>query len=68
MNDQALTFSELKKNLKKDFTTLPDFKIALLGDSPTQLLNQAIRGYAFSMGWEGRLLEWHALECNQPKL
>lgn len=57
MNDQALTFSELKKNLKKDFTTLPDFKIALLGDSPTQLLNQAIRGYAFSMGWNAKIWE-----------
>lgn len=54
---QALTFNELKKNLKKDFSKLPVVKIALLGDSPTQLMNQAIRGYAFSLGWNAEIWE-----------
>jgi FkbH-like protein len=47
-------FTSLKKNLKKDFTTLKKTKIALLGDTSTQLLNQAIRG----MGYE------HDLDLN----
>ncbi len=46
-----MTFSELKKNLKKDFTGLPKLKVAVLGDSATQLLVQAIRG----AGYEERL-------------
>ena len=37
------TFSELKKNLKKDFTGLVPVKVALLGDSAIQLLAQALR-------------------------
>jgi len=41
------TFSQLKKNLKKDFTGLTKIKIALLGDSATQFLSQAIRGAGF---------------------
>lgn len=55
--NQVLTFNELKKNLKKDFSKLPVVKIALLGDSPTQLLNQAIKGYAFSLGWNAQIWE-----------
>ncbi len=55
--NQALTFNELKKNLKKDFSKLPVVKIALLGDSPTQLMNQAIRGYAFFLGLNAEIWE-----------
>jgi FkbH-like protein len=39
------TFSQLKKNLKGDLTNLKKVKIALLGDTATQFLVQAIRGW-----------------------
>lgn len=42
-----MTFNELKKNIKKDFTGLKQLKIALLGDCSTQLLAQAIRGSGY---------------------
>lgn len=45
-------FIELKKNLKKDFSGLKKVKIALLGDSATQFLTQAIRGYGYELGFD----------------
>jgi len=42
-----MLFNELKKNIKKDFSGLKQFKLALLGDSSTQLLAQAIRGSGY---------------------
>jgi FkbH-like protein len=42
-----LEFTALKKNLKKDFTGFKVIKIAILGDSATQLLVQAIKGYGY---------------------
>ncbi len=44
-------FSQLKKNLKKDFSQLKKIKIAVLGDSATQFLIQALRGVGFEYGW-----------------
>jgi FkbH-like protein len=44
------TFSQLKKNLKKDFSALRTIKVALLGDTATQFLCQAIRGEGFDCG------------------
>ena len=43
-----MTFNELKKNIKKDFSGLKQLKLALLGDSSTQLLAQAIRGSGYN--------------------
>ena len=43
-------FVQLKKNLKKDFSGLKKVKVALLGDSATQFLTEAIRGYGFDCG------------------
>ncbi|MGF7078344.1 HAD-IIIC family phosphatase [Mucilaginibacter sp. UYCu711] len=37
-------FAQLKRNLKQDISSFLTLKVALLGDSATQLLNQAIRG------------------------
>ena len=37
----------LKKNLKKDFTSLKSIRFALLGDSATQLMAQALKGYGY---------------------
>ena len=44
------TFSELKKNLKKDFSSYKKIKVALLGDTATQFLKQALRGTGFEQG------------------
>lgn len=46
-----MTFNELKKNIKKDFTGFKQIRLALLGDSSTQLLAQSIRG----LGYEKKL-------------
>lgn len=58
-------FSELKKNLKNDFSPLRSVKIALLGDTSTQLLTQALRGTGFDMGFD--FLIWEA-DFNQVEL
>lgn len=51
------SFSQLKKNLKGDFSQLKSLKIALLGDSATQFLNQAIRGAGFDSSLDLQLWE-----------
>lgn len=51
------TFAELKKNLKKDFSGLSSVKVALLGDSATQLLSQAIRGFGYTVGFDLKIWE-----------
>jgi FkbH-like protein len=38
------TLKELKKNLKKDKSSFPVIKVALLGDNPTQFLSIALKG------------------------
>jgi len=50
-------FSELKKNLKNDFTSLIPVKVALLGDTPTQLLAIALRGTGYNMGLDLQIWE-----------
>lgn len=52
-----MTFSELKKNLKKDFSKLPVAKVAILGDTPTQLLLQALKAYGYEAGLNFEILE-----------
>ena len=39
------SFNSLKKNLKKDTSAFKKIKVALLGDSSTQLLNQCLKAY-----------------------
>ncbi|HOZ79257.1 MAG TPA: HAD-IIIC family phosphatase [Ferruginibacter sp.] len=51
------TFAALKKNLKKDYTGLVPLKLALLGDSATQLLSQALRGAAYDEGFDLQIWE-----------
>ncbi len=51
------TFSELKKNLKKDTSALKPIRAALLGDSSTQFLNIALRGDAMDRGFDLQLWE-----------
>ena len=45
-----MVFSQLKKNLKKDFSSFPILKVALLADSASQFFNQALRGYGYTQG------------------
>ncbi len=52
-----LSFSDLKKNLKKDFNKLNLIKIAVLADSSSQLYVQALRGFAYSEGFNFEVLE-----------
>jgi len=42
-----MQFKELKKNLNKDFSPLPKRRLAILGDSATQFLTKAIKGYGY---------------------
>ncbi len=58
-------FSQLKKNLKNDFSNLKAVKVAILGDSATQFLNQAIRGLGYDRGFD--LQVWEA-DFNQIEL
>jgi hypothetical protein len=58
-------FSKLKKNLKNDFSHLKSTKIALLGDTATQFLNQAIRGTGFDHNLDLQI--WEA-DFNQIEL
>ena len=44
------TFQGLNKNLSKDFSLLMKIKIAVLGDSATQLYVKALKGYGFEVG------------------
>jgi FkbH-like protein len=46
------SFSQLKKNLKNDFSHLKKIKIAVLGDTATQFLVQALRGTAYDKGFD----------------
>jgi len=45
-----MDFLQLKKNLKRDLSHLKLIKVAILGDTATQLLTQAIKGYGFEAG------------------
>ena len=52
-----LTFAELKKNLKKDFSSLKKVKVAILADSATQLYAQALKGQGYSKGINYEIFE-----------
>ncbi len=53
MND----FFKLKSNLKKEYSGLKLIKVALLGDTATQFLNQALRGTGYDYGFNLQLFE-----------
>ena len=52
-----LSFAHLKKNLKKNFSNLKELKIAVLGDTATQFLIQALRGVGFEKGFDLKIWE-----------
>lgn len=62
MGEIVLSLRELKKNLTKDATGLPRLKVALVGDTATQLLATAIRGTGYERGFD---LEFFEAEFNQ---
>lgn len=45
-----ISFNDLKKSLKKDFSGLEVRRLALLGDSATQLIALALKGYGYELG------------------
>lgn len=47
-----MNFNQLRKNLSKNYANFQKVKIAILGDSSTQLLVQAIKGYAYEEKFE----------------
>ena len=51
------SFIELKRNLRGDLSNIPSFKIALVGDTATQLLCTAIRGMGVERGYNINLYE-----------
>ena len=51
------TFNELKKVLKRDNSALPTARVALVGDTATQLLATALRGTAVQRGFQLELFE-----------
>lgn len=51
------TFLELKRNLKKDFSQLEPVRVALLGDTATPFLVQALRGTGFDRGFNLQIWE-----------
>lgn len=52
------SFTQLKKNLKKDFSALKKLRVALLGDTATQFLNQALKASGFDKNVD--LIVWEA--------
>ena len=57
-----VSYNDLKKNLKKDFSGFKNVRLALLSDSASQLLKNAIRAY----GYERRInFEIYEADYNQ---
>ncbi len=52
-----MDFTTLSKNLKKDFSHLKPIKVAVLGDSATQFLVQALRGTGYEFGFDLQVFE-----------
>jgi FkbH-like protein len=52
-----LSFKELKNNLKRDLSSLPGIRIALLGDTATQFLGTAVQGTVIERGFAPQFLE-----------
>lgn len=45
-----LSYNQLKKNLKKDFSGLKKIKVAILSDSASQLINSCLKAYGYECG------------------
>lgn len=58
MQERMKDFAQLKRNLKKDASGLKVIKVAVLGDTATQFLTQAIKGMGYEYGFN--LQVWEA--------
>lgn len=52
-----MDFIELKKNLKKDFSNFKKLRVAILADTASQLLTQAIRGWGYEYHLDLQIFE-----------
>ena len=50
-------FLQIRKNLKKDFSNLKTLRVALLGDTSTQFLSQALKGLGFESNFNLNIWE-----------
>jgi FkbH-like protein len=50
-------FIQIKKNLKNDFSGLKIIKVAILGDTATQFLTQALKGIGYDNGFNLEIFE-----------
>ena len=66
--ENQINFLKLKKNLKKDYSGLKLVKIAILGDSSTQILHQSLKGYGFEVGIDFLIYESDYKQINQEIL
>jgi len=59
------SFTELKRNLKKDLSQLPKVKVTVVGDTATQFLATSIRGMGVEHGFNIELFEaeYNQVEC-----
>lgn len=57
-----MDFNGLKRNLKRDFSGFKKIKVALLGDTATQFLAQALRGHGYQVSID---LELYEADYNQ---
>ncbi len=62
------TMQELKRNLKKDNSNLPTIKVAIAGDTATQLLCTAVRGTGVAKGYNIDLFEADYSQVEQQLL
>lgn len=51
------SFKELKRNLKKDNSSLPEIKVSVVGDTATQFLATALQGEAIERGYRVDMFE-----------
>lgn len=50
-------FLQIRKNLKKDYSNLKTLRVALLGDTSTQFLSQALKGLGFESNFNLNIWE-----------
>ena len=63
-----ISLSELRRNLKGDLSNLPKVRVALVGDTATQLLATAIRGMGVERGYNIELYEADYSQVEQQLL
>jgi FkbH-like protein len=52
-----MRLTELRRNLKKDYSRFPRVKLAVVGDTPTQFLAEALRACAYDLRLDPEIFE-----------